>query len=76
MDENILTKEQKDTLKKNMNITEDEDVAKEYSGASCVGHLGDINEAFCRLWLWIDRKGHKIITYDKGNGCCYVVQVF
>ena len=76
MDKNILTGEQKDILRKNMNISEDEDIAKEYPGAECVGHLGEIDKNFCRLWLWIDRKGHKVITYDEGNCCCSVVQVF
>jgi len=76
MDRNILTKEEKEILKKNEKIEKDEDIARLYPGASCVGHLGEIDDDFVRLWLWIDQKGHKIITYDEGNGCCHVVQVF
>ena len=79
INKNILTREQRDILEKNMNISEDEEIAKEYPGARSIGHLGEISDEkhnFYRLWLWIDKNGYKIVTLDQGNGCCTVVQVF
>jgi len=76
VDEKILTKEEKKILKRNIEISQDEEVSKFYPGAVCAGHLGEIDKRLYRFWIWMDKKGHKIITLDEGNCCCRVVQVF
>ena len=74
MKDTAISKEQTDIVLKNMAISTDKDIAVQYPGAECVGSFE--NKDMERLWLWVDDNGDKIITFDEGNGYCYVVQTF